>query len=340
MPVATSGSPLERLPPGLERFLQAFTDAGFDASALRRELVARAETKVERELDERRWFDAWVATYAASAPPLSALVAGAAVPFGAYHVIDYLVSSCATVGVGFDRLGRYLGIVRPHVELVSEVRDDVVRVSLVDKLRPDDFFFDEWTMGVTVRGFRETLKLAFTARACAFRRPRPADAAAIARAERFLGGELSFGAELSTIELDRALWDRRMPADNPRMHDALELHARELLAESLQAPLLARRLRAVLGNDLADGPPSMARAAKRLGLTARTLQRRLQEERTTFQAELDAHRADLARRYLADGKLGVSEIAFLLGYADASAFARAHRRWFGSAPAERRRAQS
>ena len=98
-----------------------------------------------------------------------------------------------------------------------------------------------------------------------------------------------------------------------------------------------RRVREALMLELRGGEPTIERIAKKLAVTPRTLQRRLQDEGSSFQGVLDAVRADLAQRYLTDNRLGVSEVAFLLGYADASAFARAFRRWYGKAPAESRR---
>jgi AraC-like DNA-binding protein len=75
--------------------------------------------------------------------------------------------------------------------------------------------------------------------------------------------------------------------------------------------------------------------AKRLGLTARSLQRRLQDEGTSFQALRDETRRSLADRYLGQG-LSVAEISFLLGFSEPSAFFRAFKRWTGLTPVERR----
>jgi AraC-like DNA-binding protein len=67
-------------------------------------------------------------------------------------------------------------------------------------------------------------------------------------------------------------------------------------------------------------------------VSARTLQRQLREEGTAFAAVLTELRRDMAPPLLLDGRLAVSEVAFLLGYEDPSAFQRAFRRWFGRSP--------
>jgi AraC-like DNA-binding protein len=69
-------------------------------------------------------------------------------------------------------------------------------------------------------------------------------------------------------------------------------------------------------------------------MSDRTLQRRLAAEHTTFDALLDEIRHQLALRYLADPKIAVSEVAYLLGYSEPSPFHRAFRRWTGATPGE------
>ena len=88
----------------------------------------------------------------------------------------------------------------------------------------------------------------------------------------------------------------------------------------------------MLWSDLTEAVPSLDAVAKALGVSARTLQRQLRDERTSFAAVLAQLRQELAPSLLRDGRLAVSEVAFLLGYEDPSAFRRAFRRWFGRSP--------
>ena len=76
--------------------------------------------------------------------------------------------------------------------------------------------------------------------------------------------------------------------------------------------------------------------AYRLGLSRRTLGRRLASEGLTFEGILSALRADLAQRYLRDEALPISEIAWLVGYKEVSAFTHAFTRWTGKTPREAR----
>jgi len=83
---------------------------------------------------------------------------------------------------------------------------------------------------------------------------------------------------------------------------------------------------------LAGGEPRRQDVAAALHLADRTLQRRLSAEKTSFQQLLDEARRDLARKYLADPRHALGQVAHLLGFADQSNFFRACRRWFNAAP--------
>jgi AraC-like DNA-binding protein len=81
----------------------------------------------------------------------------------------------------------------------------------------------------------------------------------------------------------------------------------------------------------------MSLVAEDLGMSTRTLSRRLAAEGESFGAILDKLRSDLAARYLTRRDLSLSQIGWLLGYAESSSFVRAVQRWTGKSPGEFRR---
>jgi AraC-like DNA-binding protein len=81
----------------------------------------------------------------------------------------------------------------------------------------------------------------------------------------------------------------------------------------------------------------MGLIARKLGMSRRTLARRLAAEGLTFAGVLDAFRHDLAKRHLADRDISISNVAWLLGYSDVSAFSSAFKRRTGMSPATIRR---
>jgi AraC-like DNA-binding protein len=91
-------------------------------------------------------------------------------------------------------------------------------------------------------------------------------------------------------------------------------------------------VRAALIDLMPAGRAGAEDVAAVLGLSRSTLQRRLRDEATTYQAELDATRRDIAIRYLTKTALGADQIASVLAYRDANSFSRSFRRWTGLAP--------
>jgi AraC-like DNA-binding protein len=115
----------------------------------------------------------------------------------------------------------------------------------------------------------------------------------------------------------------------------LEVELRRQLARSTtseQVKNLVKRL-------LAGQRPSIQDVARELHVSSRTLQRRLTEERITFQQLLEDARRELARHYLLHSSLELNETAYLLGYADANSFFRAFHTWEGTTPGQWRAMQ-
>jgi AraC-like DNA-binding protein len=84
------------------------------------------------------------------------------------------------------------------------------------------------------------------------------------------------------------------------------------------------------------GHPSLERVAEHLGLSARTLQRKLQDLGTTHNELVDQIRHELATRYLAEKEMAICEVAYLLGFSEPSSFHRAFKRWTGTTPKDYR----
>lgn len=161
---------------------------------------------------------------------------------------------------------------------------------------------------------------------------------ALAPYEEFFGARLHRG---QTHRVAFATADATLPflTSNEPLWAAFEPELRRRLAD-LDAPATtAERVRAALLEALPSGLASMDAIARKLMLSKRTLQRRIEAEATTFQQILDTTRADLARHYLENTALSVAEIAFLLGFSEPNSFYRAFRVWTGTTPDNVRRAR-
>jgi AraC-like DNA-binding protein len=150
---------------------------------------------------------------------------------------------------------------------------------------------------------------------------------------RILGVPIRFDAEVMVALVFAATdLDRPVPNADRRLLPIVQRHLDESLAAPDDAEGWLAGVRESVALGVCDGPPSIEATAARLGLTVRTLQRRLGAHAIVYKRLVDDVRRELALRYLADGKNDLTEIAFLVGYSELSAFDRAFRRWTGSTP--------
>lgn len=149
---------------------------------------------------------------------------------------------------------------------------------------------------------------------------------------RYFRCPVRFGQPETRLVGAPGLADYEMPMANRLMAMAAE----KTLFENIPTRairLLPLRLRRLLFRCY-GAFPSLENAASQLGMSGRTLRRKLAEEGTTYQHELDIVRQKLAEHYFRRGGESITELALLLGFADSSAFAKAFRRWTGLAPTE------
>lgn len=135
------------------------------------------------------------------------------------------------------------------------------------------------------------------------------------------------GLMFSHVDADRPF----MTAD-PAMWDVFQPELQRRLSKLDQGMPLADRLRSVLLECIPSGEVGVAEVARRLGLSSRTLQRRLKAEDVSFTKLLAQTRRDLAQHYVTQTRLSYAEIAFLIGFEEVSSFFRAFRDWTGQTP--------
>ena len=146
---------------------------------------------------------------------------------------------------------------------------------------------------------------------------------------------LRFDAEFNAVYIAEQDFRSKLPTAIPALAEVHDRVAR-LSLDRLKSPRTAHRAQQAIINRLQDGDPRRAQIAADLLLSDHTFARRLAEEGTSFSELIDATRRELAQRYLGQAHVSLTQIVYLLGYADQSNFFRACLRWFGSSPGEYR----
>lgn len=159
-------------------------------------------------------------------------------------------------------------------------------------------------------------------------------AACLADARRFFRCDVVAG-DAYRVELAARTGNLLLDGSDPEMAAMLEQTLKARLASGDQA--LSLQLALWIEERLPDGEPALADAARAFALSERSLQRRLGEEGMTWSKLVDNTRRALAERHLHTPGMSLTQLAFLLGFADVSSFSRAFRKWYGVPASEYRR---
>jgi AraC-like DNA-binding protein len=152
--------------------------------------------------------------------------------------------------------------------------------------------------------------------------------------EAHFGCPAAFDSRQNAIVFARHDLDRPFLTYNPDLFATVAPQLEAELKQALAARAIGDRVKGILKPLLAGRRPGIDDVAKELGMSGRTLQRRLSEDGATFQQLMQEARRELARHYLLHSSLELNETAYLLGYEDAHSFFRAFHGWEGSPPGE------
>ncbi len=157
--------------------------------------------------------------------------------------------------------------------------------------------------------------------------------------ERIFQAPVRFGQQRCELVFSREAFDLPLRHPEPQLLLHLEQLAKEKL-KHLTMEDIAEKAYFEIKNRLCDDLPRLDHIARKLGMGSRTLQRRLEENNTSFQQLVDKVRWDLACDFLKNRKLTVTECSYRLGFANIESFRRAFKRWTGVAPSVFRKQRS
>lgn len=291
--------------------IAAFERLGFAAEGLRRSAGVLGDS-VADQVFERLWAEVQRQTRsdALELDVVGELQAGAFGPF------DLAAITAATVGDACRVVAENVTSLTGHgVELVIEaLPGGSICLRILNATPVNAEVADVLILAVIVSRLREQTVPPLRPVSAQFTRAAPRRCE---RWEAFFAAPVRFGASTSALVFSAQTWRSPLRSANPAVHRAL-------------APLLppvgrdgfVESVRAHVRHHLGE-PHSLGRVARRLGLSARTLQRRLAEGQTSLRAVISAVRVEEAERLLATGARTLAEVAALVGFSSATALSRA-----------------
>lgn len=255
---------------------------------------------------------------------------------GAMYGLGFAWLASDTLLEALERLVRYQRALSTTARFSLETEGDEVRL-VVAADRPGIPIAHatmDMAMAAMVRMCRLSYGTEFTPTRVTVCRPRPNCAH---RFRDVFGTDVEFGAGQNLICFDRKSLLVRMPHASPELARANDRVVIEYL-ERFDRSQVSMRARAWMIERLPSGQPTQKALAGALNMSVRNLQRKLQDEQTSFKALLDETRRELAKQYVREAHRPIGEITYLLGFSEVSNFTRAFRRWTGMSPNEYRRA--
>jgi AraC-like DNA-binding protein len=254
-------------------------------------------------------------------------------------LVYYVMASSEDLAGALRNVERYSRVVNEGVSLRCTLgQSATVTVDYVDFDRGSDRHHIEFWLVTLVRILRDVTdsRLAPLRLKVRHTRPQPSD-----DFKTFFGAEIEFGADTDEIVLSGPVASLPIIRRDPYLNKLLRRYAEEALAlKAVKRGGIRSEVEHLLPELLPHGRANMPEVARRLGMSRRTLSRKLRDEGVAFTDILDELRTALARRYLADRELPVSEIAWLLGYQEVSSLTHAFKRWSGTTPRQFRDLQT
>ena len=252
-------------------------------------------------------------------------------------LLYYVMASSQTLGEALKRLGRYSKVT--NEALVFGYRKGnglIVNLSYSGVSRHSDRHQIEFCMFAAIRICRMLTGQHLVPQHFSMAHHR---SGAISEMVRFVGTKVEFGADTDEFALNVSARELPLIHSDSYLNDLLLKNCEAALAQRKSDQSQFRtRVENAISSLLPHGRVIVADVARSLGMSHRTLARKLSDEGLNFTEILEQLRRDLATRYLEDRKLHVSKIAWLLGFRELSSFTHAFKRWTGKTPSQMRAA--
>lgn len=249
-----------------------------------------------------------------------------------FHALGLAVAASKNFHEALLRMERYCDIVSDSEKVRINILDDHWEYRLIpgaETYRASPTSLDT-IMSHMIRASRASITGFHAPLSASFARSRPAN---YKRFADFYQCPIEYDADINVISLAKDLMDAPLTTANVVLADYGD-HILDTVLESTRTDPFDERIRQSMIERLPSGDISLELVAASVGRSARSLQRHFSESGTTFTELLSEHRAELARNYLGQSELAITEIAFLLGYNGTTSFSRAFKTWTGQTPRE------
>lgn len=268
---------------------------------------------------------------AESNPTTLPLRAGAAMRSDDYGVFGLAWKSAPNLRASYERAERYARVLTSVSTYEVEPAEEgaLMHLHRVGERRLGMRLSNEATIASIAAISREVSSKAFKPLAAYFKHPAPKS---ITGHEAYFGCPVHFGSDKDALLVSHETLQTPNKLGDAGISKFFETHLESELSQFEDDTSLDRQVRMQVSQSLSEGIPALSDIASRLGMSGRTLQRRLAERGDSYQTLVDEARRQLAKRLLQQTDYSIVDVAFLTGFSEQSAFTRAFKRWAGQTP--------
>lgn len=270
------------------------------------------------------------------ADPLIGLHLGQTISPRHLGILGPVFASCETLAAALQKLERYQRLIFDVTPMLQRSGPGWVELVWPHNEYHPGPRVNETGFAVMIQVCRSLVRGSGSPLLVDFAHPGPAD---VRPYEDYFGCPVRFGRPDAVVRVGLDLLAAPLKNPDPALMQVLEQHAERMLEQLPQQDEIVEKTRKAIARALREGGADIETISATLHCSSRTLQRRLIQAGTSFRAELNLVRHELAVLYLRDSRLHIADIALLLGYSEHSAFTRAYREWTGRTPQEEREAQ-
>lgn len=308
--------------------MQALAALGLDMQGVRKRVGALPQ-EPDAVVPLKAYIDMWESAQAVYGKPGLPTALAMAIPFGAFGALDYLVGSANSVAGVVESAALHFAMVASDCWLECDVDEAGLRLVHVRAKPWVPVAALEFTLAMMLSRLRYLTDNQFRPVRVGLPGPKPPGDPV---REQLLATTLEYNFPSAEIVVDAATWELVNPNADPYLHATLKRLAAQLGLDNPNHSALEQALRLRLRGALAQGRADPARIATLLGVSQRSLQRRLQETGRCFSDVLEDFRREESAHLLCNPQVPLVDIAARLGYTEQTSFTRAFRRWTGITP--------
>ena len=334
LPDSLSGSAPRVLGSWTRVLLDALNENGFDGSAIAQKagfaIDEFTDPNAQFSLDRTSIF--WRLAVQETGDDAIGIWVSKSIKLTTFHALGLAVAASRSFHEALLRMERYCDIVSDSEKVKITVMKghweyQLLPGALTYRASPESL---DAIMSHMIRSSRATIQGFSKPVSVSLARPKPTNHNAFSE---FYNCPITYDTKINVIRLPLDLMEAPLMTANVGLADASDQILNTVLNQNKADPL-DDKICQIMVEALPSGHMTLDEVASGVGQSVRTLQRHLSAKGTTFSGLLSDLRTDLARNYLRQTKLPVTEIAFLLGYADTTSFSRAFKTWTGQTPRE------